>query len=129
MHINEHSHRTPTIGLTPLIDVVFILLIFFMLATRFGTWQDLPMSVTATEQTEQVDSDDEGRHIEVLADGNVLVNDERLSLAELAQRLQNSPHRDTRVTASDDAPVQALLSVVDILQAAGLQDAALELIE
>lgn len=31
-------------GLTPMIDVVFLLLVFFMLASRFGQYRALPLS-------------------------------------------------------------------------------------
>jgi len=37
--------RRPTIGLTPLIDVVFILLVFFMLATSFVDWRSIALTV------------------------------------------------------------------------------------
>lgn len=40
------------IGLTPLIDVIFILLIFFMLATRFDVWQTLDVNAGGAAQTE-----------------------------------------------------------------------------
>lgn len=34
------------IGLTPMIDVVFLLLVFFMLAARFGGTEAIPLSLT-----------------------------------------------------------------------------------
>ena len=53
MHIEPERHRTPFISLTPLIDVVFILLVFFMLATRFGQYHDLPVNVQPADSTER----------------------------------------------------------------------------
>jgi len=46
----------PLISLTPLIDVVFILLIFFMLASSFLDWRTIEMTVsTAGEKSQSTD--------------------------------------------------------------------------
>ncbi|MFT5112406.1 MAG: biopolymer transport protein ExbD [Parasphingorhabdus sp.] len=37
------SRRHPLISLTPLIDVVFILLVFFMLASSFTNWRSIDL--------------------------------------------------------------------------------------
>lgn len=126
MHINEHTRRMPTVALTPLIDVVFILLVFFMLSTRFGLWQDLPVHVTSPTST-PVQAEDDQRLIRIQSDGHVQLDGETLSLEQLAQALQASPERTTRVSGADDAPIQAILRVVDILNEAGVDDARLEL--
>jgi biopolymer transport protein ExbD len=44
--------RKNAISLTPLIDVVFILLLFFMLTSTFVPWRlvDTPLSVAADQQ-------------------------------------------------------------------------------
>lgn len=44
--LTSHVKKKPSIGLTPLIDVVFILLIFFMLVMQFQKFQQstLPLS-------------------------------------------------------------------------------------
>ncbi|PWE33365.1 biopolymer transporter ExbD [Maritimibacter sp. 55A14] len=41
---SDPPRRPARISLTPLIDVVFILLVFFMLATRFEDWRGMPLS-------------------------------------------------------------------------------------
>jgi len=50
----KQSRRGPTINITPLIDVMFLLLIFFMVSSTFrhnlGIDVDLPEADTATEQ-------------------------------------------------------------------------------
>ncbi|MBU1212832.1 MAG: biopolymer transporter ExbD [Alphaproteobacteria bacterium] len=44
MRLSDWQRRKSTIGLTPLIDVVFLLLIFFMLASTFLKFSALPVS-------------------------------------------------------------------------------------
>ncbi len=44
LQIKRPGRARARIGLTSLIDVIFILLIFFMLATRFEVWQALDVS-------------------------------------------------------------------------------------
>lgn len=58
--VAEISHpRRPTVGLTPLIDVVFILLIFFMLVVNFSSLQQTPLSnVMASEAPVSMDTNE-----------------------------------------------------------------------
>ena len=41
------GRRRPLISLTPLIDVVFILLVFFMLASSFLDWRSIDLNAPA----------------------------------------------------------------------------------
>ena len=109
MHLEPERHRSPTISLTPLIDVVFILLIFFMLASRFGDWKDLPVNVLPSEASEQR-QDQDWLTLTVTADGQVEMEGERYAVSDLAERLQG---RDATVliTGEADAPLQAALAI------------------
>lgn len=44
MRLSDWQRRSSSIGLTPLIDVVFLLLIFFMLASTFLKFSAVPIS-------------------------------------------------------------------------------------
>ena len=48
MHIDVPARRRHSIGLTPLIDVVFILLVFFMLATSLTDWRGIGLATGAS---------------------------------------------------------------------------------
>ncbi|WP_373510748.1 ExbD/TolR family protein, partial [Thiocapsa sp.] len=48
MRFESPAPRRRLIGLTPLIDVVFILLVFFMLASSLVKWQALEMEAPAS---------------------------------------------------------------------------------
>ena len=47
-HITHH-HKKPSISLTPLIDVVFILLIFFMLIMQFKQFSQFPIDLAKAQ--------------------------------------------------------------------------------
>lgn len=52
--LSDNGRRARPISLTALIDVVFILLMFFMLTSSFSQWQMLDLLVpTSSEQAEQ----------------------------------------------------------------------------
>lgn len=58
--------RRRSISLAPLIDVVFILLLFFILTTNFTRWRELPLAMPA--QSETLDPPDM-RVLRLAADG------------------------------------------------------------
>ncbi len=47
MQLNVPEKKSLNLSLTPLIDVVFLLLIFFMLASTFSRFSSLPLSVNS----------------------------------------------------------------------------------
>ena len=125
MHIEPERHRTPFISLTPLIDVVFILLVFFMLATRFGQYHDLPVNVQPADSTEQ--PDEHWLVIEVQASGMLTLNGVSFTPAAVADRLDTSKTK-VWVTVNPDAILQQALTPVDAMKAAGVRDVQLELL-
>jgi len=125
MHIEPERHRTPFISLTPLIDVVFILLVFFMLATRFGQFYDLPVNVQPADSINK--PDDTWLVIEVEADGDLNLNGVSFTPDAVADRLDTRKSK-VWVTVSADATLQQALAAVDAIKAAGVKDVQLELL-
>ena len=125
MHIEPERHRPPFISLTPLIDVVFILLVFFMLATRFGQFYDLPVNVQPADSTSK--PDDKWLVIAVEADGNLSLNGVSFTPDAVADRLDTQKSK-VWVTVSPDASLQQALTAVDAIKAAGVKDVQLELL-
>ena len=125
MHIEPERHRTPFISLTPLIDVVFILLVFFMLATRFGQFYDLPVNVQPADSINK--PDDKWLVIEVEADGDLNLNGVSFTPDAVADRLDTQKTK-VWVTVSADATLQQALAAVDTIKAASVKDVQLELL-
>jgi biopolymer transport protein ExbD len=67
--------RTPTVELTPLIDVVFLLLIFFMISTTFVSRTGLQIQLPEVEHS-QTNPDRKRVEVMVTEDGGYLVDGE-----------------------------------------------------
>ena len=109
--------RTRRPALTPLIDVVFLLLVFFMLASQFG--REGAMDLSASDGAG--DYAGPPRLVAILPDG-VTLNGVALAEAGLADALQDlvaSPDDAIVLQGADGADVQRLADIVTDLTAAG----------
>ncbi len=86
MAFRKRNIEPPRVDLTPMIDVVFLLLIFFMISTTFiegpGLTIDLPES--SAQQLKQGEKD---IHVYLTAEGQIYLQKEPVSYGELQQRI------------------------------------------
>ncbi len=104
-------------SLTPMIDVVFLLLVFFMLASRFGVDQVVPLPLGGGSTAYSGPP----RLVEIGADGlwlNGQATAPEALAADLAP-LTTDPSDTIVLRARDDTPLQDVVSVADRLRAAG----------
>ena len=81
MQLAKIQRKHSLISLTPLIDVVFILLIFFMLASSFAEWQFIELSVGEAEEI-RVDSR-RASTIKLVSDDTFTLNDKEMGIVEI----------------------------------------------
>lgn len=74
------------VNLTPLIDIVFILLIFFMLASNFIDWQYIALDLGETE--EMVIDYKKINLLVIEPDNSLWLNKNEISLPALLQRIE-----------------------------------------
>lgn len=122
MHIETLERRKHSISLTPLIDVVFILLVFFMLATSFTDWRPITL---ATGTSDAPTSDTPPAVVRVAADGGLRYDGNRYDTARvLAQRLdaarQSGAISAVIVTPDSEATLDVTVSALDALSGAGV---------
>ena len=124
----ERRHRSSEISLTPLIDVVFILLIFFMLASSFRDWRSINLQ-TATLGNAAGAAPKGSVLVKLRTDGDYLVSGEHFSQENFANRLQSLASRSPKprivVEAEAGVPVQAVIRTVDMAAERGLRDVTL----
>lgn len=126
MRFREHATEDVEINLTPLIDVVFLLLIFFMVTTTFNRHAalkvDLPeASATPVEEPDQrleLVIDREGRYF---LNGTPLVNTQANTLmAALRQAIQDQTEIPMVIRADARTPHQAVVTAMDAAARVGL---------
>ena len=107
------------ISLTPVIDVVFILLIFFMLASNFNKVGEVNMDLTK----ESITSSKEDIKIikllvrqdeTVLSEGKMYEDNEILSMINLA--IEDAAKYAIILTTEDDVTYQRFLNIVSYLK-------------
>lgn len=121
-----HKEESVEINLTPLIDVVFLLLIFFMVSSTFDRYSKLKVQLpqaSATKVTKQVDP----VTISIDSKGKYYINDRQLvnsSLSVLKQALQKTvgDNYDQAIVLRADArtPHQAVVRAMDAASQLGL---------
>lgn len=114
--------RRAVISLTPLIDVVFILLVFFMLASSFLDWRALDLSVGKAGGAGNMGG---AMLLEVRAGdmrlGGRTVSEDELMEA-LASRVQRDPAQRLLVKPEPGVQLQRAIDLVDRIAATGLRD-------
>ena len=123
------NDRKPKLMIIPMIDIIFFLLVFFMMSTLYMVEQhtiplNLPQASAQTVQTEESIS------ITVLPSGNVLFNnEEELTLPMLKKRTQLALHNNKEsafVLHSDkQAEYGKVVAILDELKLAGVTKIAI----
>ncbi len=127
MEFEGRSRIKSHLDMAPLIDVVFLLLVFFMLTSTFLVPEaielELPESQTAEarEQTPIVVASD--------AQGRLYLNDQPVELAQLAEALRpllaDDPQQTVTLRSDQQTPLARLLKIMDQIRAAGGSNIAL----
>lgn len=126
MQIDMPARKTSVIGLTPLIDVVFILLVFFMLATRFIDLSHQPLTVAVGSTMN--DPAAPVLRITVLGNNRVDIDGKRYRLDRAERHLQTLTTMPVYVISDNNASLQAVLDITDMLQRSGHHDVHLDLL-
>lgn len=121
MKLQNHTKEEPTVDLTSLIDVVFLLLIFFMVSTTFERQAllkvDLPEASQVEDQTDVPDSlelviDDEGRMF--LNDQRLVDSDARTLSAAIKEQAGSNRGIPLILRADRETPHHFVVTSMDV---------------
>lgn len=117
----RQSRPKVTLSLTPLIDVVFILLIFFMLASQFVDWREIDLTPQAQVSSEAARG--ETVSLQINNDRTFLLDGQAIDALDAAiEHIKSTGPNEVIVLTPDDAvEIQFVVDVIEALQDAGLE--------
>jgi len=112
-----------TLNLTPMIDVVFLLIIFFMVATKFTELErNLEVDLPQVSSAESAEQPKEPRRVTVFADGRLHLDGEPVERTSLVSLLvaarQTTPDVEVLLEGDANCPFQHIAAALAACQEA-----------
>jgi len=123
VRLQNREREGVDVNLTPLIDVVFLLLIFFVLTTTFQKEARMRVELPSAASVDQVQPQ-EPIEIHVNRQGGIGLSRKPSSQWQemLRERLAESPERSLVIRADHQAPHGAVVEVMDRAQQLGVSN-------
>lgn len=125
MPLKTHLDEQPSLNLTSMIDVVFLLIIFFMVGTKFQSMErQIAIQVPQVAQNRALTAAPERRVVNVYPDGVVTLDREEVTLDELVRRLTEARRQyeelGVLVRGDADSPYRHVANVLNACKQAGI---------
>jgi len=129
MNFRQKNHReSSTLDMTPLVDVVFNLLIFFMLSTTFVTTPGIKINLPEASSKELKVQEKEVR-IALTRKGKIYLNRKLVTLDDvrktLKQKARINPKMLVIIQADEQVTHGKVVQIMDIAKTAGLNRLAI----
>lgn len=120
MHIARPARRRNTIVITSLVDVMFVLLFFFMLTSSYLDWGALEVDTAAVKPPPHAAQAPSPLHrLQMLAGARLVLDGRPVAPEQLASLLPPASHVIVQPAAG--VPLQDMIRVVDRLKAGGVR--------
>jgi len=126
MRMRPKKQQVDNVDVSPLIDMVFILLIFFMVTTTFV--KDMKLDIDRPSAASASKSDSKVVRVYIDNTGQVYIDNQPVQLwaiqSKLRDLLRTSTEKSVLVISDDTIPVETLIDVVDECRMSGAKDVA-----
>ncbi len=128
---SAETNGVPTIEMTPMIDMVFLLLIFFLVATTFQqTEREMKIALPVASSSAPISTLLRELVINVDAAGAIFVGGRRMEASDLKTLVSDAvaanPEQKVTVRGDRVTAYAAIVSVLDTCKAAGIQEPYLD---
>lgn len=130
MPLKTNQIEEPNLNLTPMIDIVFLLIIFFMVGTQFTEIErqfdvQLPQVADAAPLTTRPDE----LVVNVQADGSVMMDAKKVSMSDLLEKLKEAKQayaeQAVLIRGDGTGPYQHVVDVLAITNKAKMSKVSL----
>lgn len=123
--VSDYRRRSRNgLNLTPLIDIVFLLLVFFMLTAHFVQEETLDIELPKAE-TSNADPEESLVEVVINPEGTLQVDGETVAAEELEEVLRGALHapgrKSVRLRGDNEAHFGLAVRVIDSARKAGAQ--------
>ncbi len=127
MRIKEIDEETPEVQMAPLIDCVFLLLIFFLVATTLKKIEkELPLDLPESAAAFKTPTTGETVVVSIDREGNLYLGSQPAGVGYLQQKFhevaQEDPGRRIRIDGDQNAPFRSVVKVLDLCNFEGLRN-------
>ena len=126
MNLQPGDEDEPEVNLTPLIDVVFLLLIFFMVSTTFEQQSRIQIELPEATPT-PAETEDESLEIVIDAQGRYFIGEQQVVNSELktlksaiSKAVEGREPLTVIIRADASTPHQAVITALDATSQLGL---------
>lgn len=115
--------KAPEIMLSPMIDMIFLLLVFFVVSTMYmSEIKTIPIRLPVAKHSENVSKSN--FNVTVKQDGTLYLDESQIDLEMLVKNAAIESKRDSSfsviIRAEDDAPYKIIIQLMDKLKGAGV---------
>ena len=130
MPLKTHLDDQPTLNLTPMIDIVFLLIIFFMVGTKFTELErKIGLRVPEVADKGALTAAPERKVVNVYRDGTITLDREPVTLEQLTSRLADARTQydelGVLIRGDGEGPYQNVADVFNACKLAGISQLAI----
>lgn len=130
MSLRNQVEDMPTLNLTSMIDVLFLLIIFFVVGTKFiEAERQIELQLPQVAPNDALSAAPEKKVVNVYRDGQITLDRQNVSLEELKNRLAaaRTQYRALGVLVRGDGltPFERVANVLNACKQAGIADLAI----
>ena len=123
--IRKNRSKAPQLALTSMLDVIFLLLCFFVTVSVFSQWEsEITIKLPTASTAEEPDRLPGEIIVNLAKDGGVSVNSVKLSLEELGARLAKVakfyPGQPVIIRADKEVRYETLVKLIDTCRASDI---------